>query len=119
MLRKSFFNPFSALLLTLAILALFIDVLPRPQGEADIFALVVLFLMWFVGGLVRLFYEEEAKRTFERHMSRKTMARHLGCTSITAHMPNTVSARETSAATSLNANQLSQAPANRESHSAC
>lgn len=70
MFKKSFFNPFSALLLTLAILALFVDVLPRPQGEADIFAPVVLFLMWLMGGLVRLFYEEEARRTFERHMSR-------------------------------------------------
>lgn len=74
MLRKSFFNPFSALLLALAILALFVDVLPRPRGEADIFAPAVLFLMWFVGGLVRLFYEEEAKRTFERHMSRANHA---------------------------------------------
>lgn len=70
MLKKSFFNPFSALLLALAVLALFVDVLPRPQGEADIFAPVVLFLMWLMGGLVRLFYEEEARRTFERHMSR-------------------------------------------------
>lgn len=70
MLKKSFFNPFSALLLALAVLALFVDVLPRPQGEAGIFAPVVLFLMWLMGGLVRLFYEEEARRTFERHMSR-------------------------------------------------
>lgn len=70
MFKKSFFNPFSTLLLALAVLAFFVDVVPQTRDEADVFAPVVLLLMWVVGGLVRLFYEREAKQSFERHMSK-------------------------------------------------
>ena len=59
MFKKSFFNPFSTPLLALAALAFLVDVAPRTQGEVDAFAPVVLFLMWLVGGFVRLFYETE------------------------------------------------------------
>lgn len=68
MIRKSFFNPFSSLLLALAGLAFLVDVLPQAEGQTGVFAPAVLFLMWLVGGLVRLFYENEAKRSFDRHM---------------------------------------------------
>ena len=68
MIRKSFFNPFSSLLLALAGLAFLVDVLPQVEGQTGVFAPAVLFLMWLVGGLVRLFYENEAKRSFDRHM---------------------------------------------------
>lgn len=68
MIRKSFFNPFSSLLLALAGLAFLVDVLPQEEAQAGVFAPAVLFLMWLVGGLVRLFYENEAKRSFDRHM---------------------------------------------------
>ena len=68
MIRKSFFNPFSTLLLALAGLAFLVDVLPQAEGQTGVFAPAVLFLMWLVGGLVRLFYENEAKRSFDRHM---------------------------------------------------
>lgn len=68
MIRKSFFNPFSTLLLALAGLAFFVDVLPQEEAQTGVFAPAVLFLMWLVGGLVRLFYENEAKRSFDRHM---------------------------------------------------
>lgn len=70
MFKKSFFNPFSTLLLILAGLAFLVDVMPRPRSEADVFAPVVLLLMWLAGGLVRLFYEDEASRTFKRHMAK-------------------------------------------------
>ena len=66
MIRKSFFNPFSSLLLALAGLAFLVDVLPQAEGQTGVFAPAVLFLMWLVGGLVRLFYENEAKRSFDR-----------------------------------------------------
>ena len=69
MFKKSFFNPFSTPLLALAALAFFVDVAPQTQGEVDAFAPVVLFLMWLVGGFVRLFYEKETRRSFDRHMS--------------------------------------------------
>ena len=68
MIKKSFFNPFSSLLLALAGLAFLVDVVPQAQGQTGVFAPAVLFLMWLVGGLVRLFYENEAKRSFDRHM---------------------------------------------------
>lgn len=68
MIRKSFFNPFSTLLLALAGLAFLVDVLPQEEAQTGVFAPAVLFLMWLVGGLVRLFYENEAKRSFDRHM---------------------------------------------------
>ena len=68
MIRKSFFNPFSSLLLALAGLAFLVDVVPQAEGQTGVFAPAVLFLMWLVGGLVRLFYENEAKRSFDRHM---------------------------------------------------
>ena len=68
MIRKSFFNPFSSLLLALAGLAFLVDVLPQVEGQTGVFAPAVLFLMWLAGGLVRLFYENEAKRSFDRHM---------------------------------------------------
>lgn len=68
MIRKSFFNPFSSLLLALAGLAFLVDVLPQEEAQTGVFAPAVLFLMWLVGGLVRLFYENEAKRSFDRHM---------------------------------------------------
>lgn len=68
MIKKSFFNPFSSLLLALAGLAFLVDVVPQAQGQTGAFAPAVLFLMWLVGGLVRLFYENEAKRSFDRHM---------------------------------------------------
>lgn len=73
MFKKSFFNPFSAMVLALAVFAFFIDVVMQAKGDANIFAPVVLFLMWLVGGIVRLFYEKEAKLTFGRHMAE---ARH-------------------------------------------
>ena len=73
MFKKSFFNPFSAMVLALAVFAFFIDVVMQAKGDASIFAPVVLFLMWLVGGIVRLFYEKEAKLTFGRHMAE---ARH-------------------------------------------
>lgn len=68
MIRKSFFNPFSSLLLALAGLAFLVDVVSQAEGQTGVFAPAVLFLMWLVGGLVRLFYENEAKRSFDRHM---------------------------------------------------
>ena len=68
MIRKSFFNPFSSLLLALAGLAFLVDTLPQAEGQTGVFAPAVLFAMWLVGGLVRLFYENEAKRSFDRHM---------------------------------------------------
>lgn len=68
MIRKSFFNPFSSLLLALAGLAFLVDVVPQTEGQTGVFAPAVLFLMWLAGGLVRLFYENEAKRSFDRHM---------------------------------------------------
>lgn len=68
MIRKSFFNPFSSLLFALAGLAFLVDVVPQAEGQTGVFAPAVLFLMWLVGGLVRLFYENEAKRSFDRHM---------------------------------------------------
>ena len=68
MIRKSFFNPFSSLLLALAGLAFLVDTLPQTEGQTGVFAPAVLFAMWLVGGLVRLFYENEAKRSFDRHM---------------------------------------------------
>ena len=74
MLRKSFFNAFSALVLALAVVAFFIDVVLQAKGDADVFAPAVLFLMWLVGGLVRLFYEKDAKRGFDRHMEKSPHA---------------------------------------------
>ena len=53
----------------MAALAFLVDVAPQTQGEVDVFAPVVLFLMWLVGGFVRLFYEKEARHSFDRHMS--------------------------------------------------
>ena len=61
MIRKSFFNPFSSLLLALACLALMVDVVPQAQGQTGVFAPAVLFAMWLVGGLVRLFYENDQR----------------------------------------------------------
>lgn len=74
MIRKSFFNPFSSLLLALAGLAFLVDVVPQAEGQTGVFAPAVLFLMWLVGGLVRLFYENEAKRSFDRHMFKASHA---------------------------------------------
>lgn len=74
MLRKSFFNAFSALVLALAVVAFFIDVVLQAKGDADVFAPAVLLLMWLVGGLVRLFYEKDAKRGFDRHMEKSPHA---------------------------------------------
>ena len=74
MIKKSFFNPFSSLLLALAGLAFLVDVVPQAQGQTGVFAPTVLFAMWLVGGLVRLFYENEAMRTFNRHMLRASHA---------------------------------------------
>ena len=74
MFKKSFFNPFSKLLLALAALAFAVDVMPQPRDEADVFAPAVLFLMWLVGGLVRLFYEKEARQSFNRHMATSSHA---------------------------------------------
>ena len=74
MLRKSFFNAFSALVLALAVVAFFIDVVLQAKGDADVFAPAVLLLMWLVGGLVRLFYEKDAKRGFDRHMEQSPHA---------------------------------------------
>lgn len=74
MIRKSFFNPFSSLLLALAGLAFLIDVVPQAQGQTGVFAPAVLFVMWLAGGLVRLFYENEAKRSFDRHMLKASHA---------------------------------------------
>lgn len=68
MYRKSFFNPFAALLLTLAVLAFIVDVVLPSGGDIDAFTPIVLFLMWLIGGFVRLFYEKEAKCSFEGHM---------------------------------------------------
>ena len=56
MIRKSFFNPFSSLLLALDGLAFLGDVLPHVDGQTGFFAPAELFLLWLVGGLVRLFY---------------------------------------------------------------
>lgn len=74
MIRKSFFNPFSSLLLALAGLAFLVDVVPQTQGQTGVFAPAVLFAMWLVGGLVRLFYENEATRSFDRHMLKASHA---------------------------------------------
>lgn len=74
MIKKTFFNPFSSLLLALAGLAFLVDVVPQAQGQTGVFAPTVLFAMWLVGGLVRLFYENEAMRTFNRHMLRASHA---------------------------------------------
>ena len=74
MFRKSFFNAFSALVLALAVVAFFIDVVLQAKGDADVFAPAVLLLMWLVGGLVRLFYEKDAKRGFDRHMEQSPHA---------------------------------------------
>ena len=46
MIKKSFFNPFSSLLLALAGLAFLVDVVPQAQGQTGAFAPAVLFLMW-------------------------------------------------------------------------
>ena len=74
MFRKSFFNAFSATVLALAVLAFFVDVVLQAKGDADVFASAVLLLMWLVGGLVRLFYEKDAKRGFDRHMEKSPHA---------------------------------------------
>ena len=38
MIKKSFFNPFSSLLLALAGLAFLVDVVPQAQGQTGVFA---------------------------------------------------------------------------------
>ena len=68
MYKKSFFNPFAVLLLALAALAFVVDVLLQAKGDVDAFTPAVLSAMWVVGGFVRLFYEKDAKRSFDGHM---------------------------------------------------
>ncbi|MBE6470071.1 MAG: HAD family hydrolase [Coriobacteriaceae bacterium] len=76
MLKKSFFNPFSIVLLALALVSLASDVLLAPSESRALFTPVVLLVMWVAGGLVRFAYEIGAKRNFQRHMARSAK-RHV------------------------------------------
>ena len=57
MLNKSFFNPFSIVLLALALVSFVSDVLLAANESPAMFTPVVLLAMWLAGGLVRFAYE--------------------------------------------------------------
>lgn len=68
MIRKSFFNPFSLVLLALAALALGVDIFTSSGECVALFTPLVLVLLWAAGGFVRLSYERDARSNFDRHM---------------------------------------------------
>lgn len=77
MLKKSFFNPFSIVLLALALVSFVSDVLLAANESPAMFTPVVLLVMWLAGGLVRFAYEDGAQRSFQRHMARSARRRVL------------------------------------------
>lgn len=76
MLRKSFFNTFSTVLLALAALALAAD-LVMPGNDGTLFTPAVLAAIWLAGGIVRYAYEAGSEKAFERHMAESRSRRAL------------------------------------------
>lgn len=75
MIRRSFFNPFSALVLALAVLASVADTVGFEHVDRSALTPAVLFGTWLIGGLVRCLYERHAARRFERHMQASGLGR--------------------------------------------
>ena len=61
-LRRAFINPFSVVLLVLAVISYFVDIAMAPENGRNDTSCIIIFLMLFVSGCIRLTQELKSKK---------------------------------------------------------